>query len=106
MSLTRLLATGLFSVPHLLKASVGEEFLVIDFLPDSAESLFAYFDSRSGIVDQSTIGVEGKEVSEGWVAIFLDDGVNNLQHMVFFRLSSGSRPSFSNIGAAWALLGK
>ena len=62
MSLTRLLATGLFSVPHLLKVSVGEELLVIDFLPDSAESLFAYFDSRSGIVDQSTIGVKGEEV--------------------------------------------
>ena len=73
MSLTRLLATGLFSglfsVPHLLKVSIGEELLVIDFLPNSAESLFAYFDSRSRIVDQSTIGVEGEEVSEGWVVL-------------------------------------
>ena len=48
ISLTRLLVTGLFSVPHLLKVSVGEELLVIDFPPDDAESLFAYFDLRSG----------------------------------------------------------
>ena len=67
MSLTRLLISGPFSVPHLLKFSVGEELLVIDFPPDDAESLFPYFDSHSGIVDQSTIGVEGEEVSEGWV---------------------------------------
>ena len=79
----RLLTTGLFSVPHLLKISVGEELLVIDFRPDDAESLFAYFDLRSGIIDKSTIKVEGEEVSEGWMAVFLDDGVNNLQHMVF-----------------------
>ena len=49
------------SVPHLLEVSVGEELLVIDFLPHSAESLFAYFDSRSGIVDKLTIGVKGEE---------------------------------------------
>ena len=109
MSLTRLLATGLFSVPHLLKVSVGEELLVIYFLPHCAESLFAYFDSRSGIVDQSTIGVKGEEVSEGWVAVFLDDGVNNLQHMVFSSAIEWFKAEllqyWRSMGSSWQMTG-
>ena len=58
--------------------SFGEEFLIVDFFPEHAESFVSDFDSRCSVIDQMTVGVALKHVRNCWVTILPEFGVDDL----------------------------